>query len=196
MAWNVPSYSVKRLSFGPAVVFVGAVGTTPSATATNDIGAVKGDVGLTISREYLEVYAGNPAVLIAQWVTKQLGKVNFTSLEAATKFALLVKALGAGVTTGSDGVGTETFGYGGNPNMTECALEIRHVTPTGMTLQYCFWRCQGKADFSQKFTDANEPFGVPMEFAVLDGQTDWAGAAIASSSNERLFRIYKVNPPA
>jgi len=188
MAYNLPTYDTDNFTFGPVIIFVGDVGTTP----TTDIGGVRGNTEVTVSKEILEIKQGSPQVVVKQYVMAQGTRVSFSSIEAIGKLANLKLAFGGGDQTGTPGTGVETLGYGGEVNLDEKALLIRHVLPNGSTLDWCFWRAQGKADTSVAFNETGESV-VPMEFEVLDGQTDFAGAAIASTATTRLFKIIKTN---
>ena len=190
MAWNMPAYDTDNYTFGPAVVYIGAVGVTPAT----DIGAVRGNTEVVVAKEILEIKQGSPQVPTKQYVTVQGATIRFTSLEAIGKLANLKYALGAGEYSGTPGSGVETLGYGGNVNLGENALMLVHELPTGTTVKFCFWRTQGKADLTMALNETGET-GVPMEFAALDGQTDFSGVAIPTSSNERIFRIVKINAP-
>lgn len=190
MAWNLPTYDTDNYSFGPCIIFIGSVGTTP----VTDIGAVQGNTEITVSKEVLEIKQGSPQVVTKQYVIVQAVRVSFTSLEALGKLATLKYALGAGVSSGSHGVGTESLGYGGDINLSEVALMVQHQMPNGTTLEFCFWRAQGKADTTMAFSET-DPNAVAMEFEALDGQTDFGGAAISSGSCQRLFKLIKTNAP-
>lgn len=191
MAFNLPVYDTDNITFGPAVIYLGTVGSTP----TTDIGAVRGNTEITVAKEILEIMQGSPQTMIIQYVMAQNARVSFSSIEAMGKLSLLQAAFGAGEYTGTPGTGVETLGYGGDVNLAENSLLVRHVLPNGATLDWCFWRAQGKADTSVPFNETGETV-IPMEFQILDGLTDWAGSAIANSSKSRLFRIIKTNPPA
>jgi hypothetical protein len=189
MAWNLPVYDTDNFTFGPAVIYIGAVGTTP----TVDIGGVRGNTEVTVSKEILEIKQGSSQVVVKQYVIGQGARLSFSSIEAMGKLAILKYAFGSGVYAGTPGETVETLGYGGSVNLDEQAIMVRHVLPNGATLDWCFWRTQGKADTSAPFNEVGETV-VPMEFEVLDGLTDFTGTAIANSSLERLFRIIKTNP--
>ena len=185
MAWNMPSYNTDNYTFGPCIVYIGATGTTP----LTDIGAVKGNTEVTVNKEILEISQGSPRIVTKQYVTVQGAMVKFESLEPF-KIANLTAALGAGVTL-TDG-DTEYLGYGGDVNMSEKAIRLVHKMPNGTTITLCFWRCQGQADLSIPFNESGD-MSIPMEFKVLDGILDFAGATIVSTSCERLFRLIKEN---
>jgi len=189
MAWNLPVYDTDNFTFGPAVIYIDDVGTTP----TTDIGGVRGNTEVTVSKEILEIKQGSPQQVVKQYVMAQGARISFSSIEAIGKLAILKMAFGSGEYSGTPGSGVETLGYGGSVNLDEKGILIRHILPNGATLDWCFWRCQGKADTSAPFNETGETV-VPMEFTVLDGLTDFTGAAIANSSLERLFRIIKTNP--
>jgi len=190
MAWNMPTYDTDNYTFGPCVVYIGSCGVTPST----DLGAVRGNTEVVVSKEVLEIKQGSPQVVTKQYITAQGARISFTSLEALGKLQNLLWGLGQGVQTGTPGTGTETLGYGGSVNLDEVAVMLVHELPTGTTLKLCFWRCQGKADLTMAFNETGET-GIPMEFEALDGTTDFYGQAIATSSTERIFRIIKINAP-
>jgi len=183
MAWNMPTYDTDNYTFGPCVIYIGATGATPAT----DIGAVKGNTEVTVSKEVLEISQGSPKVVTKQYVTVQGAMIKFESLEPF-KIANLAAALGAGVTT-TDG-DTEYLGYGGDVNLGEKAIKLVHVQPNGTTITLCFWRCQAQSDLTIPFNESGE-MSIPMEFKVLDGILNFAGATIASTSCERLFRLIK-----
>ena len=191
MAWNLPTYDTDNFTFGPAVIFIGDVGATPST----DIGGVRGNTEITVAKEILEIKQGSPQTIVKQYVMAQSARISFSSIEAMGKLANLQAAFGAGEYSGTPGTGVETLGYGGDANLDEKAILVRHVLPNGATLDWQFWRTQGKADTTASFNETGETV-TPMEFEVLDGLTDWTGVAIANSSKSRLFRIVKTNPPA
>ena len=183
MAWNMPTYDTDNYTFGPCVIYIGATGATPAT----DIGAVKGNTEVTVSKEVLEISQGSPKVVTKQYVTVQGAMIKFESLEPF-KIANLAAALGAGVTT-TDG-DTEYLGYGGDVNLGEKAIKLVHVQPNGTTITLCFWRCQAQSNLTIPFNESGE-MSIPMEFKVLDGILNFAGATIASTSCERLFRLIK-----
>ena len=63
MAFNVPAYTESRFSFGPGILYLGTVGTTPLV----DVGAVKGDAELLIQRTSLELKQGSPQSLVRKY---------------------------------------------------------------------------------------------------------------------------------
>jgi len=183
MAWNMPSYNTDNYTFGPCVIYIGSTGATPAT----DIGAVKGNTEVTVSKEVLEISQGSPKVVTKQYVTVQGAMLKFESLEPF-KITNLVAALGAGVT---ETVGTtEYLGYGGDVNLGENAIKLVHVQPNGTTITLCFWRCQAQSDLTIPFNESGE-MSIPMEFKVLDGILNFAGETISSTSCERLFRLIK-----
>ena len=183
MAWNMPTYNTDNYTFGPCVIYIGEVGSTPST----DVGAVRGNTELSVTKEILEIKQGSPQVVTKQYVTAQDATIKFTSLEPF-KLELLQAALGAGVTAESGDV--SVLGYGGSVNLGEKALMLVHKMPNGTTITICAWRCQGQADVSIPFNETGE-MTVDLEFKVVDGTKNFAGQTISSGSCERLFRIIK-----
>ena len=184
MAWNMPSYNTDNYTFGPCIVYIVSTGQTP----VTDIGAVKGNTEVSVTKEILEIKQGSPQVVTKQFVTVQGATIKFESLEPF-KIANLEAALGAGV-TGSSG-DTEVLEYGGDVNMSERAIRLVHIMPNGTTITMDFWRCQGQADLNIPFNETDE-MSIPMEFKVLDGIRNFAGETISSTSCGRMFRLTKV----
>jgi len=190
MTFNLPQYTTDNITFGPAIVRLGPVGTTPTA----DVGAIEGNVEVVVTKEVLEVFQGSPQVLIIQYVTVQGLTVRFTALEALGKLSVLRYALGAGEYSGTPGVGVETLDFGGDVNMAELAAQIFHQMPNGTSIFFNVWRAQGRADTTVTFNKTGIS-GTPIELQALDGQTDFTGTAIPTTSKGRIFRLVKKNAP-
>src|SRR5262245_41469480 len=101
---NVPAYDTSRISFGPGILYLGPVGSTP----TIDVGAVKGDFSLEIKRTPLEVKQGSPQSLIIEYVVDEAVTFKGTGIE--WNLDRLADILGAGVTTISGPVTSIAFG--------------------------------------------------------------------------------------
>lgn len=183
MAWNMPAYNTDNYTFGPCVVYIGPTGATP----VTDVGALKGNTEVAVSKEILEIKQGCPQVVTKQFVTVQGATIKFNSLEPF-KIANLEAALGAGVIA-SD-ADTEVLEYGGDVNMSERAVRIVHQMPNGTTVTMDFWRVQGQADLTIPFSET-EDMSIPFEFKVLDGIKNFAGETISSTSCGRMFRLTK-----
>ena len=176
---NVPSYTTDRFSFGPGIIYLGPVGATP----TIDIGAVKGDMELVISRTALEVEQGSPQTLVKQYVIEERVSLKATKIEWNADN--LPYFIGAGVTTAAAGA-VDTYHFGGDVNIAERAVRLLHIMPNGATVDIHLYRTQAVGDVSIaiKETDIHE---FPFEFRCLESSTDFTGAA--TLTNRKLFRI-------
>ena len=182
MALNVPSYDADDISFGPAVVYIGPAGTTPTA----DFGAIADDgVNLSFSTESKQIMQGNPKVPILSFIQQQGIEIKLTSIE--WNFDRFVYALGAGQTTGTSAT-QEVYTFGGAPCPTEAALHIVHqMCRTGNTLNVYVRRAQGAGTMEIPFS--NDEHAFQYAFTALAAQTDWAGNALGSE--EQLIKFVR-----
>lgn len=180
MSVNVPSYDTSRFSFGPGILYLGPLGTTP----TIDIGAVKGDAEISIERTPLEVKQGSPQTLVKKYVIEELVNLSITGIE--WNFDNLSYALGAGVTSVSGA--QEIFEFGGDQDHTTRALRFVHLQPDGGTIDVQIFKAEGSGSLSValKETDTHE---FPYEFNVLEGTTDFQGVVLAA--NKKKFKIIR-----
>lgn len=182
MALNVPTFDADDISFGPAVVFIGPAGATPTA----DFGAIADDgVNLEFSTEVRSIMQGNPKVPILNFIQSQEITIRLTSIE--WNFERFIFALGAGDTTGT-GATQEVFSFGGAPCPTEAALHIQHaMCRTGNTLNVYVWRAQGQGSLTIPF--GNDEHQFEYTFKSLVATTDWTGAALGTE--EQLIRMLR-----
>lgn len=175
MSYNVPSYETDRFSFGPGVLYMGAPGTTP----TLDIGAVKGDAELTITRKMLEMKQGSPQSLVKKYCVEESVTLKVNGAEWDTNN--LAYALGAGVTAATGP--QETFEFGGDTDVNNRALRYVHRTPDGGTVDIHIFQAEGGGSLAaaMKETDWHE---FPYEFSAIEGTTDFAGAALAAKKKK------------
>lgn len=168
MAANVPSYDTRRIPAGGARVFVGAIGTTPSAEAATI--SSDGSVKISMPREIQEIRVGLPSLMILSYAKREDCFVEFDSLEINPE--QLRYAMGAGITTASASL--ETFAFGGDPAVTQCAIHVRHESLLGLTMNLYVWKAQGMSD-SVQFEFGQNPTTFPYKYAALHSTTDWAG---------------------
>lgn len=180
MAYNVPTYDSKRFSFGPGILYMGPLGQTP----TTEIGAVKGDASLEVTRTRLEIFAGSPQTKVKQYAIKEEAILKINGIE--WKFDNFAYALGAGITT-TVGV-TETFELGGDMDVNNRALRYVHKMPDGSTIDMHIFKAEGAGTLAIAIneTDTHE---FPYEFHALEGSTDFEGSALAAK--KKLFKIIK-----
>jgi hypothetical protein len=181
MVWrNVPQYNVDNYSFGQGVMYAGAAGATP----TVDIGAIRGDAKLSITRTLLEVLQGAPQRLTAQFATKEEVTLTVTGIEWNVQN--LQYALGAGELTLA--AGEDDLEFGGDLNVDNIAIKTVHSMPTGHTIEVYLWKAQGGGEITVTFGDELHEF--PYTFKALHAGSDWAGGTLAD--NKSLFKIRRI----
>tara|TARA_B100001093_G_scaffold2600_1_gene2650 strand:+ start:25257 stop:25811 length:555 start_codon:yes stop_codon:yes gene_type:complete len=180
MPFNVPTVTTSDISFGPAVVYLGAAGATPSV----DVGAITEDgVSVEITSEKRYIAQGNPRINYYNFTQAQSVMVGFTSIE--WDFENFVKALGAGVTTGS-GASPDTFSFGGDPLVDEVAIHVQHyMASSGNTLNVYVWKATSEQGLTMPFGQDEHQF--EFKFTALASNTEWNGGATAAST--RLIKL-------
>jgi len=178
VGYNIPSYSVDNITFGPGILYLGTSGATP----TVDIGAVT-SAKLTMTRAKLEIKQGSPKQLVKRYASEETVQFSITGIE--WKPNNIARALGAGVTSGS--ATTDILEYGGDMNFTSVALKFVHVMPSGDTINLFIWSAHGSGDMEITFGD--DVHEIPLAFDALRSSTDWAGATLAS--NKQFFKLLK-----
>jgi hypothetical protein len=187
MAVNVPSYDVEKFSFGPGILSLVAITDTSGVTQESDlvdIGGVRSGGTFNVSRTRLDVNQGSPATLVKTFVTAETATLSVTSIE--WDLSNLSLALGAGVV--NEGASPEKFGFGGDLNITDCAVKLEHVMPIGWTLTIRLWRAQGQGELNLTFGD--DLHEIPYTFNALQTALAWGDGATGSlTASEQLFRI-------
>jgi hypothetical protein len=182
MPYNIPSVNTSDISFGPAVMFIGASGTTP----TVDVGAISEDgVSLEISNEVKTIMQGNPRVQVYAFSQQSNVSMKVSSIE--WDFTNLSYALGGGVTTVT---GTEeTFAFGGEPAITQVAIHIRHyMAVSGNTMNVYMWTAQSNTGVAPQFGQDEHAF--EYGFTAIRSTQDWAGATLPET--EQLVKFERV----
>tara|TARA_R110001592_G_scaffold39314_4_gene129384 strand:- start:1936 stop:2532 length:597 start_codon:yes stop_codon:yes gene_type:complete len=192
MALNTPVGSTNNISFGPGKIKLGKwedlTAYSPSTidiTPTTDVGYIGEDgITLELNSEKRIITQGNPAIATYSFAIAQSAMINFTSIE--WDFENFVYALGAGVTTATAAL-SQTFGFGGNPLNTECAILIEHeMASSGDSLEIYAWKCQSESGFSIPLT-AQEEHKFEFGFTVLNSTQDWLANTLGAT--ESLIRI-------
>lgn len=179
MPLNLPAGQTQRLSFGPARVFLGASGSTP----TTEIGYIATDNGVTIevSNELKDVLQGNPKMIEYTFSMAQGIMVKVTSIE--WDWTRLARAIGSGVTT--SGGGQDTFDFGGDPLVNTVALHVQHQMPvSGNTMDIYVWKAVTEAPPNLPFTHDEHAF--ELSFKAQRAATSWDGASLPY--NQQLIR--------
>lgn len=179
MGWNVPTFTANDFSFGPAVVFLGATGATP----TTDVGAINADDGVTVEIEVERnhIMQGNPKMSVLPFDSQHGFRATFNSIE--WDVIKLAQVLGSGVTSSTGSV--DTWSWGGDPTPTQYALQIRHdMAQSGHTIFWDVWTAVGDGGLSIAHNQDAHQFD--HKWRALRSTTNWASAALARDSE--LFR--------
>lgn len=180
MSYNVPTGTNNNLSFGPAIVFIGATGATP----TTDVGYIVTDDGVTVEflRDRKSIQQGNPKMDVFVFDQVHGFKVTFSRIE--WNFTRLAEQLGSGVTQTSSSL--ETLFWGGDPTPTAYAMQVQHyMQQPSQTMLWDVW--QVVADVGPAVQMAHDEHKFPTSWTALRTTTDWAGATLAAGRN--LLRV-------
>lgn len=180
MAYNVPTVTTSRMSFGNGILYIGPVGSTP----TIDIGTVKGDAEFNVKRDMYDVYSGSPQSLVKKYAVKEDISLKITGIE--WNMNNIMQVLSAGVTT-LVGV-TETFEFGGDPDTDPYAVRFVHKQPDGSTVDIQLFTCFGKGELAIAFKE-KEVHEFPLEFQAVEGTVDFSNVALAT--NKKKFKIVR-----
>lgn len=178
MPYNVPTITTNDISFGPAVLYLGPSGATP----TVDVGAIAEDgVSLEMTSEKKVITQGNPKLNVYTFTQAQSVMAKFTSIE--WDFQNMGRALGAGFTVTD---GTE-FRWGGDPLVEELALHVQHyMAVTGNTMNVYIWKACSESGVSPTFGADEHSF--EYGFQAMRSTTDWASAALAANKQLVAFK--------
>ena len=178
---NIPSYDADNISLGPGILYVGLVGSTP----TIDVGAISEDgMDFNVSREFIEVYQGQPKTLIKTFPSQEVVEVTCNAIE--WNLINLPLALGSGATTSS--ATEDTFAFGADPGNDEVAVHIQHALPSGNTVSIYIWRAQPSGEWSMSMSqDTIHTF--PYSFKALQATTSWDGSSLPVG--QQLFKIIR-----
>lgn len=183
MPLNFSNGSTSNISFGPAVVFLGASGTTP----TTGVGFIGNDdgVSLEMTSDKRDITQGNPKLVEYTFTQVQGVMAKFKSIE--WDFTRLAWAFGAGVTTVS---GSEkTLAWGGDPLVTTLAMHIQHQRPvTGTTLNFYVWKCV--AETPPNIMLGHDEHSFDMAFKAQRAATGWDGGTLLY--NQQLIKVVEI----
>lgn len=183
MAFNVPTVTENRLSFGPGVLYLGPEGVTP----TVDIGAVDAAMSISLKRTYLDLYQGSPKTLVARKCVQEDVDIEITARE--WNLQTLQRALGGGVysVAGSE----ELLELGGDLDFTDCCLRLVHKTPAGGTVTVDAYKVNGGGEINVGFGEEWTAF--PLKFSALEAATNWAGTTLIDG--KKKVKMSNVLPP-
>lgn len=182
MALNVPTFTTSNMSAGPGRLYLGAAGTTPST----DVGAITEEgIGVEVTRETTHIRQGNPMHPVHAFDKGQDVMINVTGIEWNLINGAFPVQLGAATTTSSSG--EDTLSFGGDPLPDTWAIKIEHQMHSGQTMLIYGWK--GVADGGLNFSFNHDEHKFPMKFRLQRSATDWAGAALPSTS--QLMKIIR-----
>ena len=116
--------------------------------------------------------AGNPKNLVHTFTQEQSVKLTVTSVE--WNFDNFSYALGSGNTTVSGA--QETFAFGGDPAVSQLALQTVHRMGSGDTMSVNMWLAQSDGDLTIPLTQDEHAFEYAWEAVASD--TNWAGVTL------------------
>lgn len=182
MPYNVPTITTSDISFGPAVLYMGNSGSTP----TVDVGAISEDgVSVEVTSEKKYITQGNPKINIYSFSQAQSVMLKVTGIE--WNFTNLSYALGAGATSVSSDA--ETFAMGGDPLISTVALHVEHyMAVSGNTMNVYVWKANSDSGISASFGADEHSF--EYSFTALRSTTDWVGGTLGPK--EQLVKFERV----
>ncbi len=178
MGFNLPVFDSDAFSIGPGILYIGAVGSTP----TIDIGGIRSNAELRVVREVVPVELGFPLQIAKRFVTRETVELQVTGLE--WDLSTFQNSIGAGVTSAPD-ANTVRYRMGGDSNVANVAVRFLHSMPSGGTIDIRIWEASGSGEVTIPFSDT--PHEFTFTFGALIGTTDWDGVVLADS--QRLFQI-------
>lgn len=181
MPINIPTYTTNNFSFGPARLFLGAAGTTP----TVDVGGITEDgAKITLSNKKRHITQGNPKVIAYTFSQEQNVGLEISGIEWNVNN--IAYALGSGNTTSSGS--EDTFSFGGDPIVQKVALHAQHYGATaGHTYNVYLWQAVSDGDVELGFTHDEHKF--PYKWTAQRVTTDWAGTSLAY--DKQLVKIVR-----
>jgi len=177
--YNVPTVTTNDISFGPAVLYMGVAGATP----TTDVGSITEDgVAVEVTSEKRTITQGNPKIALYTFTQAQAVMAKVTGIE--WNFDRFADALGAGNTTVSGAA--ETFSWGGDPIVTRLAMHIEHyMAVTGNTMNVYLWEVVSESGLSLPF--GHDEHSFEYSYQAQRVTTDWNSVALPAT--EQLMRV-------
>lgn len=182
MPFNItPDGDSDNISFGPAIVYLGPSGATPTST----IGYVGEDaITLEINGTKRDIMQGNPKTIEFSFTTEQHVKLNWSSIEWDQ--TQLQYSVGAGNTSASASL--QTWSFGGDPIVETVAIRVQHyMAKAGDTLNINVWKARGDGAVSVGFSAEEHKF--PASYEAMRSPTNWGGASLAY--DEQLIQIVR-----
>ena len=182
MPYNLDSTGdTNNISFGPAIVYIGPSGATPTASV-GYIGEDAVTIGLTSEKKV--IYQGNPKTPEFAFSTAQGMKVSWQGIEWDQD--LLQYSLGAGNTYASPSI--QTWAFGGDPIVETVAIRVQHyLAKAGDTLTCDIWKAFADGEVSLGFSAEEHKFA--NAYTAMRSATNWGGATLAY--DEQFARIVR-----
>ena len=184
MAFNVPSGTIKNLTFGPGIVFIT---TSAGFTPAIDLGYVRGAT-FSAQRNKLDVFQGSPRSYITTFAQEENVTLQVTGLEwNLTNLQLLMGSGDLSIAT--------LMQFGGSGSFLTLSVMYRHITPSGGTVEINLYRCQGQGELSQNFNDDLQEFNYQFRALIAAGSDVWGGTTTITPSKGNLFSIRYIASP-
>ena len=162
-----------RIFQGPAVVYLGASGATPT-----EIGGIF-NVSLEIGLEAERFVQGWPKQLQELYVKARTAKIKFDTAEAGD-FTLLRYALGsAGLTSTSN---EHLISIGDQTALTKCAIKLLILNAEGITECIYMWCGIGGQDGISVTMNDDGLHTPTYTFEALRQTQDWAGNSLVNGT--------------
>lgn len=184
MAYNIDSTGdTNNVSFGPAIVYIGPSGATPTAS----VGYVGEDaITIEIASTKRDISQGNPKTIEFSFATEQSVKVSWQGIEWDQN--LIQYAIGAGNTYADIALSLQTWSFGGDPIVETVAIKVQHyMAKAGDTLTINVWKARADGNVSLGFSAEEHKFA--NAYAAMRSATNWGGAVLAV--DEQLIQIVR-----
>ncbi len=169
MPVNLPQYDTRRLSIGPAILYIGTAGSTP----TVDLGAVQ-DSSIKVTAELTKFMLGVPAV--PQWYRFKTVEVTLTVKGLEWNLDKIRQVIGGYYLTETVGSTDVQTLYGTFEYVEPFSIRLIHQTPSGGTLTVDIFEALpgGGADlgFGSKVHE------IPYTFHAISSSHDFEGNAL------------------
>jgi len=169
---NIPAGNASNISFGPAKIYWGPAGLTP----TSEVGYIE-SATITLRRNVSEVIKGTPRLVESAVVSYEGAEIVFTGLE--WRLDEIAALMGLDYTPGN-----ETLRFGSDSEAREVALLFKHRMPSGATVEVRVWKAIPEPELSIAFVDLHT---FPFRFQACAAETAWDNSTL--SSGEKLIEM-------
>ena len=173
---------------GPAVVYLGPSGATPS-----EIGGVF-NVGIEVGMETERLEQGWPRILQQIYVKRKSAKVSFDSCETGD-YPLVRYALGSATLVSATLGGGEQqheLYYGGQTTLNTCSIKLLIVNTENVTEEVSIWKALASDGYGKNYDD--EATHKPTyQFEVMRVTQDWASNNMETYHGELMKMVITGN---